>query len=198
MGDLSTLKREILDEAQAEAERIRQEARQKAEEILREARAEAESRHARILSEGEREAADQRRRVLTSAGLDCQRDMLAAKDHLIEEAVQLALSRISQLPLDIKSGLFVRLLLASAETGTEEIQPAKRDSGLIESLLPQVNLELARMGRKGQMRIGPAVEGIDSGFLVIGDGYRVDNSLGSLVLAVRDDVVPEVARILFR
>lgn len=197
MSDLTALKNEILAEARLQAERIRQEASEKAQELLAEAGQAAESRCREITREHQREADERRNRILTAAELDRKRELLAAKDQMISQTVQLARQKAIHLPLDRKSGLFIRLLLGAAETGTEEVHPAKSDRGLLEGLLPQVNLELAKRGLQGQLRMGCDAEGVESGFLLVGNGFTADLSLVSLVLGIKDDAVPEVARILF-
>lgn len=197
MGDLTQLSKGILEEARAHAMQIQGEAEERARLIVSEAKSAASARKSELLSQAEREAANAKRRIETSAELDDKRASLEARDQIIEETFRLAMQKVHQLPLDRKAGLFVRLLIESAETGTEEVQAAGPDRDLVRSLLPQVNLELQKNGKAGQLRLGPEASEITGGFIVIGDRYRVDNSLESLVTGIRDDVVPGVAGILF-
>lgn len=198
MGDLTLLKDGILREARDEAARIRQEADERARDMIREAQATAESRGREILGQAGREAEARRNRIQIAGELENKRESLEAKDRIIAETINMAIQKIHQLPLDRKTALFIRLLLESAEAGTEEVRPAAADRSLIESLLPQVNTELIRQGRQGLLKLGPNAEGIDGGFIVAGDRFRADNSLASLVTGAKDDLIPEVARVLFK
>lgn len=198
MGDLNLLKTGILGEAEAEATRIKQDAEARTSEILGEARAAAEARRREILQQAQKDATARQHRVAVNFELEGKREGLRLKDRIIEEAISLAVKKVHQLPLDRKAGLFVRLLFASAEAGTEEIRAAKADRSLIEGLLPQVNQELQKAGKQGRLHMGPDAGEIEGGFILVGPSYRADNSLGSLLLSNRDDLIPSVARILFQ
>lgn len=198
MGDLNALKTGIRNEAEDRAARILQKARDGAAEAMQEAEAVAGSRRQGILQDGRREADSRKRRIEIASELDFRRGTLGVRQKLVSEAVDLALQKIQALSLDRRAGLFVRMLLESAEKGNEEIRPAAGDRALLESLLSQVNQELQKKGRLGALRVGSTDPGIDGGFILVGDHYRVDNSLKTLVMSMKDDLIPEVARILFQ
>lgn len=198
MGDLNALKGEIKNQALNEAAEVRQAAEEKAASIQSEGKAAADVRFEEILAVGKREAAALKQQIQTAHGLEARRRILKAKEGLVQETFSQALQNMLRLPLDRRAGLFVRLMLASAQEGTEEVRPAADDRALIETLLSQVNLELQKQGKSGKLHLGSSEPGIKGGFLLVGDHYRVDNSFESLLMNMKDDLVPEVARILFQ
>lgn len=198
MGDLNALKSEIKNQALNEAAEVRQAAEEKAARIQAEGKAAADAHFEEILSVGKREAAALKQQIQTAHSLEARRRILTAKEDLVQETFTQALQNMLRLPLDRRAGLFVRLMLASAQDGTEEVRPAVDDRALVESLLSQVNLELQKQGKSGKLHLGSNEPGIKGGFLLAGDHYRVDNSFESLLMNMKDDLVPEVARILFQ
>lgn len=197
MGDLNALKKGIIDEAREEAARLRSEAEERAAEILAEAKKASEERRREIVRNGDQEAAEIRRRIEIASELDRKRDLLSAKGRVIDEAVTLALHRLCNLPQDQKSALFSASILKAVETGAEEIRPAAADKALLEKILPEVNNALKAKGLLGQLRLGAVESGIQGGFIIIGEHFQADCSIESMLLGVKNDLIPEVARVLF-
>jgi len=197
MGDLNALIKGIIDEAREEAARLKSEAEERAAEILAEAKKTSEERRRDIVRNGDQEAAETRRRIEIASELDKKRDLLSAKGRIIDEAVALALQKLYSLPQDQKAALFSASILESVESGTEEIRPAAADKALLEKILPEVNSALKTKGLSGQLRLGAVEPGIQGGFIIVGEHFQADNSIESMMLGIKNDLIPEVARVLF-
>ena len=197
MGDLNALINGIIEEAKAEAARIKSEAEGRAAVILDEAKRAAAERRREIVRAGDQEATERRRRIEITSELDQKRDLLTAKGRVIDEAVALALQKLYNLPQVQKAALFSASMLESVESGAEEIRPAAADKALLEKILPKVNSALQAKGLSGQLRLGPVEPGIQGGFIIVGGHFQADNSIESMMLSIKNDLIPEVAKVLF-
>jgi V/A-type H+-transporting ATPase subunit E len=197
MGDLNALKKGIIDEAREEAARLRSEAEERAAEILAEAKKASEERRREIVRNGDQEAAEIRRRIEIASELDKKRDLLSAKGRAINEAVTLALQKLYNLSQDQKTALFSASILKSVESGAEVIRPAAADKALLEKILPEVNNTLKAKGLSGRLHLGAVEPDIQGGFIIVGEHFQADCSIESMLLGIKDDLIPEVARVLF-
>src|SRR5690554_1175418 len=89
--------RRILSDARNEAEAVMAEAAQKAGAIEKEAGESADGLRERLLAQAHKEAAEQRRRILSVAQLDARKETLAAKQEMIAEAFRQALDTLAGL-----------------------------------------------------------------------------------------------------
>lgn len=197
MGEAGTLVESILDQAKEEANGILAEARAKAEARLAKAKEDLALRVADIEAEAERRAALEERRIATAAELEVRRERLRAKADLLDEAFAGAYRALLALPEEEWRSFVRRLLLAAAVNGDEQVMVPSGQRERYAALLGEVNEELRRRGRRGELRLAEEAAGIEAGFVLIGPEYTVDSSFRALLAEVRSVLEPEVARILF-
>ncbi|MGI6307583.1 MAG: V-type ATP synthase subunit E [Dethiobacteria bacterium] len=193
------ISRRILDDARAQAEKIVAEAAGKASAILAEAEKEAGKRKEQILERAQKEAEEQKRRILGIAQLDARKEILAAKQELIEETFEQAVARLVNLEEAAYLDYLRQMLLASMKTGEEVIILSPRDkAGIPAKFWKDLGQELAATGRTGKVSLGQEASEIGGGFILQSEGVEINNSFHALLEMQRDELEPEVAALLFK
>lgn len=188
----------IRQEAEAEAAEItaaaREKAKQSAEAIIKAARERADAIGKAAVAEAE----EIKRRRMLVAGLEVRKNTLKRKREVLDEAFDLALRRLCELPDDRYEALLTRLILSAAETGAERIRVAQRDRARFENgLLDRLNARLAEAGKRAELTLCPESAKISGGAIVIGEKSDVNASFEALIGYARESAEREVAAILF-
>ncbi|NLZ93176.1 MAG: hypothetical protein GX922_04040 [Firmicutes bacterium] len=198
MSGADKLQEKIITEAQSEAEAMLANARAKEAAIMAKAQEEAAAKVAKITAAVEKQINEQRRRHQTIAELDARKAILAAKEDLIEDTFKQALARLQGMETKAYQELMSNMLLAVAQTGTEEIIVSATDKPRFTAeLLSSVNAELARQGKQGKLTLAAETRETQGGFILRGGDIEINNSFAALLRMQRDDLEPEVAAILF-
>jgi len=197
MGDTTAMVDGILDLAKQEAASIEQAARAKAEAIAAKARQELDARRTAIAAQAGQRIALEERRIATKVELESRRELLKAKVDLMDEVFAAADDELARLPEEEWRALVRRLLLASTATKDEAVTVPTGQKERFASLLPQVNRELAELGRKGELERVEESSRIEAGFMLTTRDYTVDCSFRTLIDEHRPRLEPEVARLLF-
>ena len=188
----------ILADARQQAEAIVAEAKEKAAGILAQGEKEAERSRQEILERARTTAEERRRRIVTIAELEGRKALLAAKEALLEEAFTTALQELQQLDVPTYQRIIRSLLLASVETGSEEVvvSPADKDR-VTPAFIEKINKELRNQGRKGNLTLVMENRPLEGGFILRSGGVDINNSFAAILKMQRDELEPEVAAILF-
>jgi len=188
----------ILADARQQAEAIVAEAKEKAAGILAQGEKEAERSRQEILERARTTAEERRRRIVTIAELEGRKALLAAKEALLEEAFTTALQELQQLDVPTYQRIIRSLLLASVETGSEEVvvSPADKDR-VTPAFIEKINKELRNQGRKGNLTLVVENRPLEGGFILRSGGVDINNSFAAILKMQRDELEPEVAAILF-
>ncbi|NLN06740.1 MAG: hypothetical protein GX167_03880 [Firmicutes bacterium] len=198
MSGAEKLTAKILGEAESFAEQVISGARQQAEAILTQARQEADNRRKQLLEQAQKQAEERKRRARTIAELEARKALLAAKKEMIEETFARALERLQQLEPAEYRKVIASMLLAAAETGTEEIIVAAADRDrLTDSFLREGNRELAKRGKQGKLKFAAETRDIQGGFILRTRDAEINSSFPALLRMQREQLEPDVAAILF-
>ncbi len=196
---LEKLLAKIITDAEAEAEAILTDARAEVARMERESAAKAEELRLEQLEEARRSAEKERMRVLSNARISARMRILAVKRELLDEVAKTAGQRIEQLSDAEFHAWFKGLLLANAQSGREELRPAKVDRQRFSGkLLSEVNQELRKLGLEGKLEISPVDASVIRG-CVLREG-EVETILGVEILVKKafEEREDELARILFK
>ncbi len=134
------------------------------------------------------------------AQLDARKEVLAAKQELINDAFNQALDMLFNLDSAAYLEILRRMLLSSIKTGEEVIilSPPRDKSRIPDDFWNELNRELAAAGYINKISPpGEADPNISGGFILRAGGIEINNSFGSLLEMYRDDLEPEVAALLF-
>ena len=193
------ISRRILSDAQSRAEGLLAEATEEASAIVAEAEKEAAKRKEQILERAQKETEEQKRRILGIAQLDARKEILVAKQEIIEEAFQQALKKLANLEEATYFRNLRQMLLASIRTGEEIIILSPRDKVRIPAKFwKDLEKELKATGRTGKTSLGQESPEIEGGFILQSEGVEINNSFNALLSMQRDELEPEVAAMLFK
>ncbi|MFO7951305.1 MAG: V-type ATP synthase subunit E family protein [Bacillota bacterium] len=189
----------VLDDAQANADAIKEEANKKGKSAEDEARKKAERRKEHILEQARKTADEQKGRIIGVAQLESRKDLLAAKQEMISEAFQKALDDLVNLDDQDYLAIIHDLLINMTETGSETVIFSERDQKRIsEDFWQQVNKDLVSKGEKGELKLSEETRDIKGGFILQSGGVEMNCSFEALLEMKRDELEPEIAGLLFK
>lgn len=192
------IRQRILADAQTKANAIRSEAAAAADSIMAEAKKQAAANREDILTQARKLAEEHKRRILGMSMLETRKEMLTAKQDIIENAFQQAIAKLSASDDKTYFAILRDMLIATVDTGEETVILSERDAARIPSgFWDDVNLALAAAGKKGSLSSSAETRNISGGFILRSAGVEINNSFLSLLTILRDDLEPEIAGILF-
>lgn len=174
--------------------------------------AEAESKIVEIEKVTQNNIAEAYRRRQLIAELEGRKSALAKKREVLDEAFAQALAELSALSGEKWEALVTRIVLESAETGTEKLRVPAKDraqykSGVFEkldaafshkgALLDKLNAALVAAGKKGSLTLDEMGAPFESGVALIGETSEVNGSFDALLRDVRENCEREIAQLLF-
>ena len=194
----------IREDANREAEKIKDEAQIEANKILEDAKKEAEKRKNEILKKGEKEAEMIKNRIIAEAKLEVRKKMLMKREELIEKAVKKLKEDLIKLPEkeDYSTLLFKLIIEGIIAVGEEEIilDLNKRDYETIDSkVIWAIESEMEKLLNKPVIvRKGNIVDIIGGCIVKNKDGSKVcNNSLEAVFERNLENIKGKIAEVLF-
>lgn len=197
MNGIDRISQRILEDAQAEAARIIEEAEQRARSIKDRKVKEVEKSNQKLHEENMAKAQERRRRMLSAAELEMKKETLAAKQQMIDEAMEKAKQAIMDMPKDEYGRVISKMLLESAQGHEEVVFSAADEERLDQSLIDQVNQELKEQGKKGELKLSPERGEFEGGFILRSGGMEINNTFGAILRMSRNHLEARLAEILF-
>ena len=150
MTGTDMIKTKILDDAHKRASEAEEQARREAQEILNKAASEAEQKRAEILKKADLNSQEIYRRLLSTAALEGRKELLRAKQDMIEATFQRALEKVANLPDREYEKLMEDMVVKAATGGGGELSTTK-DSKRLAMIPEQVNSVCKRAGINGNI-----------------------------------------------
>ncbi|MBU7014320.1 MAG: V-type ATP synthase subunit E [Theionarchaea archaeon] len=184
------IKRKIITDAEKEKEKILEEAREKAAHIMDEKRKSAQKRKEEILSRAEKDGEMEKSRILTIEKLESRKNLLAAKQTVIQRVFDAALEHLSA--SDEYEGILAERITHVAHGGEEIILSPRDRKHLGKAFFDRVNSTLSQP-------LTPSTEtrNIAGGFILKRGDIEINESFDMQMRELRDDMEREVAHILF-
>lgn len=195
--ELTELTSRIMEAAREEAAAIAAQSREEAQRLAADFRKETTEKVNAIREEYRRRGEEEARRLIREAELEAKLRLLQTKQELVHAAFEQALDALTAMPAAEKAALYQELLWAAVESGEETIAVSAAERELWQKIIAQVNQELVKNGRSGNLQLRPEPAAIRGGFLLLSSNYEVNASLESIVADLEDRFFPEVAGILF-
>ncbi len=185
-------------DAQNEAEKIKNRATASANELLKKAEAEAEALKSQASEKAKGDAEQRKQRIIATARLDLRKALLAEKQNAIDAAFKEAVeSLVNRNNADYRRTLKA-MILPHVQAGNEEIILSERDKARLgKGFLKELNSELAKGGKKGNLRISQDKYNMLGGFILRRGKIELNSSFESLFKSSRDELESEVSKILF-
>lgn len=184
----------ISDDAQKEIDGVLAEAQRQAAEITAAYAQQAKVESEAILARGEKAAAEWEERLSAVAQLENRKELLGAKQEVIEEAFALALKKLQALPEDKYVALMADLAAQAAKTGKETlIFPAGDREKLGGKIVAAANAKLG----SGALTLSDATRPITGGFVLSDGAVEVNCTFDTLIRLQRGALAGQVAKVLF-
>ncbi len=188
----------IKQDAQSQIGEIKSKASANADEIIKNAEKESEAYKVKALEESEKEAQQHKQRLISTANLEFRKDILREKQNAIDEAFQEAINGLVNMKDEEYRKTIKKMLISSVQTGDEElIISAKDKSRINNNFLKDVNKELAKAGKKGELKLSKDNYNILGGFVLRKGNVEINNAFESLFNSFREDLEAEVSKVLF-
>lgn len=185
----------ISGDAQREIDDVLAKARAEAEEITAQYQAQAKAEADDILARGERAAVERGQRLASVAQLECRKGVLAAKQEVIEEAFQLAMQKLTQLPQEEYVALLADLAVQAAAKGNEKLIFSVADRARVgKAVVVAANQKL---GDRGQLTLSQETRPMQGGFILSDGQVEVNCTFETLVRLQRGTLSTQVADVLF-
>lgn len=198
MTSIDNLKKSLLKDDEVKALDIKKEADAKAADMIKSAEIKAKAVMEDMKAKAEKDGMDKKERMLSRAHLDARNSILEAKQKAIDNVLNAAVERVSQMSDSEYENLLERMLLNSVEIGDEEVIFSKRDKARIQpAFFVRVNEKLASSGKKGMLTLSNETMNITSGFVLRRGGLEINNSIEAQIRILRDSLEGEIASLLF-
>ncbi|HTX92302.1 MAG TPA: V-type ATP synthase subunit E family protein [Anaerolineales bacterium] len=195
--NIKTLERAVLDQAQAEAEKILAEARQKADDLRRQAREQASAERAKIIGQATLETERLHSQTIAITQLESRTIALEQREKLLLNVFETAREKLPEVQRDPDYGEIAQRLLreallqlgaGSATVHADKATQKNLPPGLLERMSTELKMRI-QVGKPLKDGIGVIVE--------TGDGRRqYDNTLETRLKRIQDTLRSSVYRLL--
>jgi len=188
----------IQQDAQVEIRKINNNASAAVDEIIRKAQEDAETLKSRLLEEAKNEAEQHKQRIVSMEKLDLRKSLLDEKQKAIDAAFQEALNGLLKMDVNKYQKMLTGMIVSNVTTGEEEIILSKKDKARLgNNFVKEVNRQLSKVGKKGNLTISVNTYDMLGGFVLRRGSIELNSSFESLFKSSRDDLESEVSKILF-
>ena len=187
----------ILADAQLDAESVWADADEKKQTMRDKVMRDIERRKAEI----ERMAADSivenKKRMAAVYDLEYRKQMLSAKQEMMQQARSLALEKLRSLDDASYLKLMKQRLIACAASGTGGIAVAPDETRLNAAFIADANAWLKQSAGQASVTLLPEPRNISGGFVYVNGGMEIDVSLEALLDEAWQQSETDVAAVLF-
>jgi len=199
MAGAEKLIERILDEARQQAQANMEKAKKEAEAILQAAKERAEEREKIAIEKARINADEKKRRMIASAELDAKKERLKAKQEIIEDAFNRAIEKLNSLPEEQYFDILANMMAGIIRGENCEIILSGRDKERLNAaLLDNIKNRLKEKGYTGNINISNETRDIKGGFILKMGDIEINNSFDTILRMKRDELEPEVVKILFQ
>ncbi len=185
----------ISGDAQREIDDVLAQAQAEAEKITAQYQAQAQAEADEILARGEKAAVERGERLASVGQLECRKEGLRAKQEVIEEAFQLALDKLIQLPQQEYVSLLADLAVQASAKGNEKLIFSVADRAQVgKAVVVAANQKL---GERGQLTLSQETRPMQGGFVLSDGVVEVNCTFETLVRLQRGALSTQVADMLF-
>lgn len=187
----------ILSEANGQAQKITQQAVEDAaaEQTRLDAELAEYNKQSEVLAE--KAGAEKKHHLLAAVRMKLAKEFLVEKRKIIDKVFAKAREQVGNLSDNEYCEIMEKLMLASVETGDEEVVVDKNETRIDQKFIKQVNRKLGP-GFQGNLRLSEEREDIGAGFIMRRGKIKNNASLDVLLSQGRQVLEIELAKELFR
>lgn len=182
----------ILSDATHDAGEMLSEALKKAEALVAAKQAEADAEYDLSVEEARKAGEEVVRRRLTVADLEVKKLLLSAKKQAVDEAFEESLKKLLALPKEEYTALVGSMIASAADDGDVVVISENDKNVLTKAVFDKIS---AKIGKK--LTLSDTFGNFRGGVMLLGKGVDKNLTFESELALLRDEVEPEVAKIMF-
>lgn len=182
----------ILSDAKHDAGEMLSEALKKAEALVAAKQAEADAEYDLSVEEARKAGEEVVRRRLTVADLEVKKLLLSAKKQAVDEAFEESLKKLLALPKEEYTALVGSMIASAADDGDVVVISENDKNVLTKAVFDKIS---AKIGKK--LTLSDMFGNFKGGVMLLGKGVDKNLTFESELALLRDEVEPEVAKIMF-
>lgn len=182
----------ILSDATHDAGEMLSEALKKAEALVAAKQAEADAEYDLSVEEARKAGEEVVRRRLTVADLEVKKLLLSAKKQAVDEAFEESLKKLLALPKEEYAALVGSMIASAADDGDVVVISENDKNVLTKAFFDKIS---AKIGKK--LTLSDTFGNFKGGVMLLGKGVDKNLTFESELALLRDEVEPEVAKIMF-
>ncbi len=182
----------ILSDATHDAGEMLSEALKKAEALVAAKQAEADAEYDLSVEEARKAGEEVVRRRLTVADLEVKKLLLSAKKQAVDEAFEESLKKLLALPKEEYTVLVGSMIASAADDGDVVVISENDKNVLTKAFFDKIS---AKIGKK--LTLSDTFGNFKGGVMLLGKGVDKNLTFKSELALLRDEVEPEVAKIMF-
>ena len=187
----------IEEDAREAAAKLQSDAETKVAEMKAASREKVETMQCAMLSQAEKDSAEQQERLWRMASLDERKSFLAQKRQLIEETFTLARQKLAGAPADKRRDFFRGQILSCSNGMERLVVGAEHDDWFDDLFVNEVNQALSEAGKRGELTAEMQRRPDCTGVILCTDGTEIDCTFEALLGDARGELEQQVAAILF-
>ncbi len=182
----------ILSDATHDAGEMLSEALKKAEALVAAKQSEADAEYDLSVEEARKAGEEVVRRRLTVADLEVKKLLLSAKKQAVDEAFEESLKKLLALPKEEYAALVESMIASAADDGDVVVISENDKNVLTKAFFDKIS---AKIGKK--LTLSDTFGNFKGGVMLLGKGVDKNLTFESELALLRDEVEPEVAKIMF-
>lgn len=182
----------ILSDATHDAGEMLSEALKKAEALVAAKQSEADAEYDISVEEARKAGEEVVRRRLTVADLEVKKLLLSAKKQAVDEAFEESLKKLLALPKEEYTALVGSMIASAADDGDVVVISENDKNVLTKAVFDKIS---AKIGKK--LTLSDTFGNFRGGVMLLGKGVDKNLTFESELALLRDEVEPEVAKIMF-
>jgi len=198
MNGIELIKKRILEDAKLEVSAIEAEAAAECEKIRSKYKALADAEYNRLLADGEQKAKKRYELLIGSAELEAKKQILSLKQELLTEAFALAEKKLAELPEAEYTQFLASLAAKASRNGNETLVLSEADRKKVgKAVEAEANKILASQNKTANLKLSDKTAPIRGGVILEDGKIEINCSIEALIASSRNELVGEVAKILF-
>ena len=194
MNGIEKLTQQITADAQVEIDAILAEAKEKADAITADYAQRTEKAVADRLAKGTAAADQREERLIAMADMERRKDLLAAKQDMVNKAFDKALEQLCSLSDEEYVAMLAKLAVAASASGKEQLIFSQKDRTRVGNAVVIAANEALN---GGQLTLAEQTRPMAGGFILSNGAIEVNCTFETLVRLQRGTIAGEVASVLF-
>jgi V/A-type H+-transporting ATPase subunit E len=194
MEGIEKITARIAQDANDEIAKLNAQTQSQVQTIRLQAQEQAKKTSEEILTKGQKAADERLERLQSAAGMERRKLELAAKQEVLDEAFDLALKKLCELPEGEYIKLLTSLAVEASTNGKEQLVFSKKDRAQVGK---KVVVAVNEAVKNGQLTLSEETRPMKGGFILVDGDVEINCAFETLVRLQRDTLEKEVAKALF-